>query len=200
MSLSLSPRTALIVIDVQNGFTLAPYSSLNFYPSLPSVLANIASTIQAFRTASLPVIHIHHASLEPDSPLNPEDSPEGYKVLPSAAPLQDETIFVKHVNSSFIGTRLEEHLRREEIKTLVIVGLTTAHCVSTTTRMAGNLGWEVFLARDGTGMFEMKAAPGGKGDGFNAETMHEVALSELHGEFATVVATDRIVEALRKVE
>ncbi|KAJ7613234.1 isochorismatase [Roridomyces roridus] len=200
MSLSLSPQTTLVVVDVQTGFTLAPYSSLNVYPSLPTVLANITSTIQAFRTASIPVIHIHHASVDPDSPLNPYLNPEGYKVHPAAAPLPDEIIFVKHVNSGFIGTGLEEHLRREGIKTLVIVGLTTSHCVSTTTRMAGNLGWEVFLARDGTGMFERKAAPGGNGEGFSAETMHEVALSELHGEFATVITTDKIIEALKKVE
>jgi nicotinamidase-related amidase len=167
---------------------------MNVYPPLSPVVANIASTIEAFRAASLPVIHVHHASLQ-DSPLNPTRCPAGFAVLPDAAPVGDEVVFVKHVNSAFIGTGLEVHLRAQAVDTLVILGLTTSHCVSTTTRMAGNLGWAVFLPRDGTAMFERAAAPGSERV-FDAETMHEVALAELHEEFASVVTTAEIINAL----
>ncbi|KAJ7157554.1 isochorismatase family protein [Mycena crocata] len=196
MAIKLSSHTALIVIDVQKGFTFAPYRDMKVFPSLDTVLANISSTIQAFRAAALPIIHIHHASLQ-ESPLNPTLYPEGYAVLPEAVPAGDEIIFVKNVNSAFIGTGLEVHLRAAQIDTLVILGLTTSHCVSTTTRMAGNLGWTVFLPRDATAMFERAAAPG-KQKQFDAETMHEVALSELHEEFATVVTTADIVASLEQ--
>ncbi|KAJ6577038.1 isochorismatase family protein [Mycena vulgaris] len=195
MSTTFSPHTGLIVIDVQNGFKLAPYSDMGVYPDLNAVLANIASTIAAFRQASLPVIHVHHASLQ-DSPLNPTLCPAGYTVLPEAAPVGDEVVFVKNVNSGFIGTGLEAHLRAAQIDTLVILGLTTSHCVSTTTRMAGNLGWTAFLPRDGTAMFERAGAPGCQKQ-FDAEIMHEVALAELHEEFATVVSTQEIIAGLK---
>jgi len=122
-------------------------------------------------------------------------------VLPEAAEIAEETVFVKNVNSSFIGTGLEQHLRDEGITTLVVVGLTTSHCVSTTVRMAGNLGWKVYLPRDATAMYPRDAAPGAPGElvGFDAKTMHEVSLAELHGEFATVVNTEDIIRAVEKI-
>ncbi|KAJ7286200.1 hypothetical protein C8J57DRAFT_659845 [Mycena rebaudengoi] len=196
MAIKLTPASALIVIDVQTAFTLPPYSDLTVYPALPGVIRNISSIITAFRAASLPVIHVHHASVLPGSTLQPTHP--GYAVLPEAQPLADEVLFVKHVNSGFIGTELEAHLRTAQIDTLVILGLTTSHCVSTTTRMAGNLGWPVFLPRDGTAMFERAPAPGiSSQKTFSAETMHEVALSELHGEFATVTTSEEIVVGVR---
>ncbi|KAJ6615731.1 Isochorismatase-like protein [Mycena sp. CBHHK59/15] len=169
---------------------------MQVFPDLNTVIANIASTIEAFRAASLPVIHVHHASLV-DSPLNPTICPAGFPVLPEAAPVGDEVVFIKNVNSGFIGTGLEAHLRAAQIDTLVILGLTTSHCVSTTTRMAENLGWKVFLPRDGTAMFECAAAPGNQRR-FDAETMHEVALAELHEEFATVVTTEEIIASVKE--
>ncbi|KAJ7041837.1 isochorismatase family protein [Mycena alexandri] len=195
MPITLSARNALIVIDVQNGFKLEPYRDMEVFPDLDTVIGNMRATIEAFRTASIPIIHVHHASLE-ESSLNPVLSPEGYAVLPDAAPIGDEVVFVKHVNSGFIGTGLEAHLRAEQIETLVIIGLTTSHCVSTTTRMAGNLGWAVYVARDGTAMFERPAAPGTHKH-FDAETMHEVALAELHDEFATVLTTEEILRGVK---
>ncbi|KAJ7830014.1 isochorismatase [Mycena olivaceomarginata] len=197
MSVKFSSRPALIVVDVQNGFKLPPYAQLKIFPPLNPVIGNIASIIQAFRAASFPVIHISHDSLEESSPLR-KLCPEGYATMPEAAPVGDEIVFVKHVNSSFIGTGLEAHLRAAKIDTLVILGLTTSHCVSTTTRMAGNFGFTVFLPRDATAMFELPAAPGNsRSKRFDAETMHEVALAELHEEFATVVTTEEIIAGVK---
>ncbi|KAJ7503321.1 hypothetical protein B0H11DRAFT_1975234 [Mycena galericulata] len=78
------------------------------------------------------------------------------------------------------------------------LGLSTSHCMSTTVRMAGNLGWKVFLPRDATATFECSAAPG-KQKRFDAETMYEVLLTELHGEFATVVTTQEVLVGLKEI-
>jgi nicotinamidase-related amidase len=109
-------------------------------------------------------------------------------------PLETERIFLKRVNSAFIGTQLENALRQLGIGTLVMVGLTTPHCVSTSVRMAGNLGFEVYLANDATAAFEI-TGPDGKR--YSAEEVHSVSLATLHGEFATVVDSRALLDSVR---
>ena len=91
------------------------------------------------------------------------------------------------MNSAFIGTDLKDQLDKLIITKLIIVGLTTDHCVSTTTRMAGNLGFETFLVSDATATFN-KRSP--EGQNFSAELIHTTALASLHKEFSTVVTSD----------
>lgn len=104
-------------------------------------------------------------------------------------PVNGEQVIKKNVNSAFIGTNLKEQLDNANISKLVIVGLTTDHYVSTTTRMAGNYGYETFVVSDAIATFNKK---GLEGQNFTAELMHETALASLNGEFATVVTTDYI--------
>lgn len=105
-----------------------------------------------------------------------------------------ERVHVKKVNSSFIGTTLERELRDAGVDTLVVVGLTTNHCVSTTVRMAGNLGFTVYLVADATATFDRL---GLDGEMRPAAEVHEAALSDLSEEFATIVNT---AEMLRKLD
>ncbi|KAF9000779.1 Isochorismatase hydrolase [Hymenopellis radicata] len=184
MSLKLSSRSALIVVDVQNGLLPLPRLHPTAQPISYRILPRTVFSHGSFSRTELrhPEHLLRHRGisgslatcdsrpprLPPRFSAQPQTFPDGYAVMPEAAPAGDEIIFVKNVNSSFIGTgllvadsnRLEAHLRAAEIGTLVILGLTTSHCVSTTTRMAGNLGFEVFLPRNGTAMFECPAAPG----------------------------------------
>jgi nicotinamidase-related amidase len=108
-------------------------------------------------------------------------------------PAEGEPIIKKHVNNAFIGTDLQAQLDSADITTLVIVGLTTDHCISTTTRMAGNLGYETFLAADATATFNKK---GLDGQNYPAELIHETALASLNKEFATIVTTDFIKQRI----
>src|SRR5689334_16157328 len=67
-----------------------------------------------------------------------------------AAPREGEPIIGKDVNSAFIGTDLEARLRAAGVDEVIIAGLTTPHCISTTARMASNLGFRTIVVSDAT--------------------------------------------------
>jgi len=168
---------ALVIIDVQQGLDDPRLGARNN----PEAERRIAELLAAWRAAGRPVIHVQHLSLEPHSTLR-ADVP-GHAFKPEALPLPGEPVFRKHVNSAFIGTDLEAYLRSHGIQDLVVAGLTTDHCISSTTRMAGNLGFSVTLVEDATATFERR---GPDGTHYSADLMHRAALASLHGEFATV--------------
>ncbi len=170
----------LLIIDVQKGFDNPIWGSRNN----PAAESNIAALLKTWRQTKRPVFHVQHLSRSIGSPLSPGQSGSEFKDM--VRPVEDEPVFQKQVNSAFIGTDLEARLREKNLNTLVIAGLTTDHCVSTTTRMAGNLGFTVYLVADATAAFERT---GYDGKVYQAEEIHQTALASLHGEFGTVVNT-----------
>ena len=178
---------ALLLIDVQKAFDHPFWGRRNN----PGAEAAIARLLAAFRAKGLPVIHVKHDSVESHSTLRPERP--GNALKPEAAPLTGEPLFSKSVNSAFIGTDLEAHLRERGIESLVIAGFITNHCVSTTARMAGNLGFGVTVVEDACATFDFKDADGV----IPAATMHRIGLAELRGEFAAIRAVDEVLASLR---
>ncbi|MCB0333729.1 MAG: cysteine hydrolase [Bdellovibrionales bacterium] len=176
---------ALILVDVQKGFDFPVWGERNN----ADAEERISTLLGKWRKDGHPVIHIQHSSKEVDSPLSPDSS--GFDFKPEAMPRAGEPIFVKHVNSAFIGTALEKYLRDSEISDLVFVGLTTNHCVSTSCRMAANLGFNVWVVSDATATF---AREGFDGQLYSAQQIHDISLANLHGEFAQVVTTSDLVD------
>jgi nicotinamidase-related amidase len=189
MNANSSSRTALIVIDVQRAFD--EWEAAGKRRNNPEAVARIVELLGAFRDSSTPVFHIRHESSRPNSSFAPGST--GYPVKDEAREIKGEPIIVKQVHSAFIGTDLENRLRAADIKTVVICGATTNHCVETTTRMAGNLGFRAQLVRDATWTFDRV---GPDGDAHSAEDIHTMTLANLNGEFARIVSASDVIAAL----
>lgn len=176
-------KPALILIDIQKAF-----DNIEYWGGQRNNLDaenNAGELLELWRKNQLPIFHIKHCSSTPASLLNETNPGNEFKDI--VRPINGESIIKKNVNSAFIGTNIKEQLDNEKITKLVIVGLTTDHCVSTTTRMAGNFGFDTYLVSDATATFNKK---GIDGKNFSAELIHETALASLNDEFATIVTTN----------
>jgi len=189
MSKNSSYTTALIVIDVQRAFD--EWEAAGKRRNNPEAIARIIELLTAFRGGDAPIFHIRHEGTRPGSSFFPGGT--GYPVKDEAREMEGEPVIVKRVNSAFIGTDLESRLRTAGIQTVVICGATTNHCVETTTRMAGNLGFDAWLVRDATWTFDRI---GPDGDEHSAEEIHAMSLANLNGEFARIVLTSEAIAAL----
>jgi nicotinamidase-related amidase len=180
-------REALIVIDVQKGFDDPSWGRRNN----PGAEANIGRLLEAWRRAGRPVIHVRHDSRSLGSPLRP--GRPGNAIKEAVRPLSHEPVVPKTAHGAFVETDLEERLRRSGAAAVVLVGMTTNHCVSTTARMADDLGFAVRVVADATATFDRRTPSGRL---VPAEEMHELGLTELHGEFATVVDTAAVITGM----
>ena len=188
---SPASAAALIVVDVQRAFD--QWEAAGRRRNNPQAAARIVDLLNAFRESGAPIFHIRHQGTNPNSSFLPDGT--GYPVKDEAREQAGEPVIVKRVNSAFIGTDLEARLRAAGLKTLVICGATTNHCVETTTRMAGNLGFDARLVRDATWTFDRT---GPDGEVHSAKDIHAMTLANLNGEFARIVSTADAIAALRE--
>ena len=179
--------TALLLIDVQQAWDEPFWGARNN----PEAEGNLALLAGAFRRNGLGVVHIQHDSRDPDSPLFPGEPGHAFKA--DTAPLEGELVFHQAGHNAFNGTDLETHLRGLGIDRLVLAGFTTNRCVSSTARMACDLGFKTVVAGDACVAFELEDVDGNP---ISAQTLHEVGLTELHGEFAMVLPTQAILQLL----
>lgn len=183
MNILKNIKPALILIDIQKAFENTAYWGRE--RNNPDAEKNAAELLKLWRETNLPVFHVKHCSSKPTSILH--ESNIGNEFNDLVKPTGNEPVIKKQVNSAFIGTNLKELLDSAQISTLVIAGLTTDHCVSTTTRMAGNYGYNTYLVSDATATFNKKGIDGQE---FSADLIHETALASLNNEFAKVVTTE----------
>lgn len=183
-------KNALIIVDVQKAFDDKKWGERNNLEAEE----NIRKILQLWREKGWTVIYIQHTSDNPSSVFYPKN--EGFAIKEIVKPIGEEVIITKKVNSSFIGTNLEEFLKSNELSTVVITGLTTPHCVSTTTRMSGNLGFDTYLISDATAAFGMKDQ---NDTYYDANTIHNVSIATLHDEFATILTTEQLINDFIKI-
>lgn len=180
--------TALLIVDIQK----------DYFPG--GAMENVGATeaakqaallLDAFRRKSLPVIHIQHISTRPGATFFRPDTP-GVEIHESVAPRSPETLFQKHFPSAFRGTPLLEHLRKEKISQLAIVGMMTHMCIDTTTRAAADLGFQCSLAHDAVATRALSF----NGVQVPAENVQAAYLAGLNGLFARVKSASEFAAEL----
>ena len=181
---SLPFNAVLLLIDLQQAVDNPSWGPRN-HPDAERVAGAL---LQAWRAAGRPVIHIRHDSTEPASTYRPGQPGHAFK--PEVLPLQGETLFAKQTNSAFIRTGLEAHLRERGLDTLVIAGVSTSNSVEATVRMAGNLGFTVWLVEDACFTFDRIDW---SGKPRTAQEVHDMTLANLHGEYCTVTRSATLI-------
>jgi nicotinamidase-related amidase len=183
----MTAPAALLVIDMQMG--MADRIAAGREVAVPEAPENMGRLVTLFRAKGWPVIHVLHD--EAGTPFA-KGSPGGMP-MPETAPLPDEAVFWKSASSAFSGTGLDRHLRRHGFDRIVLVGAVTAFCVTSSTRAASDLGFQVILPGDALLGFDLPAHDGGRLD---AATVHRVTLSLLGADFARLTATDQVAGLL----
>lgn len=183
MTINVPDNSALIIIDVQKAWDSPVWGKRNN----PCAEQVISVVLDRWRERKLPVIHVRHDSLIPSSLLR--HGKPGFEFKDQVKPMNGELQIVKHVNSAFIGTDLEKILRESGIKTAFICGLTTDHCVSTTARMSGNLGFDTYVIEDACATH---ARVGTDGSEIPPDIVHRVNLASLDQEFAHVLNSSEL--------
>ncbi len=177
-------ESVLLIIDVQKTWTDPAWGARNN----PNAEDNIFSLLDWWRRRDLPRIIVQHHSSNPASRLAPGQT--GCALRDELHPGPGELVLTKSVNSAFIGTNLQEILNAHGWVELVVVGLTTVHCCSTTIRMGANLGFSVTAVADAMATFDAKTL---SGQAVPADVMHQVELAALAGEFADIVTTADLI-------
>ncbi|MFC5773000.1 cysteine hydrolase family protein [Ectobacillus antri] len=185
---TLFKNVPLIIIDVQKFFLQPHWGKRNNLDAE----RNMLRLLEGWRNSQRPVIFIQHISPTPPETWSVRER-ELREFQVGFEPLPHEYVVTKTVNSSFIDTNLEALLRELAAQNVVIVGLTTNHCVETTTRMAGNMGFSPFLVSDATATFD-RIGPDGRL--YKAQDIHNMTMVNLHEEFATIVTTEDVLLAL----
>lgn len=185
----IKKNPALLLVDIQKAFLEKDYPGLIRNNEHAEFICG--KILKKWRTLDLPIIHVRHSSTNPESKLH--KSRPGFEFNDYVTPLETEMVLTKEVNSAFIGTNLENILIKSHIDTLVIVGMTTNHCISTTVRMSGNLGFDTYLISDSTACYNTK---GLNGEIIPCNTIYNSALASLQEEFATVIDSKELFDIL----
>lgn len=184
--MTLDDRTVLLPIDMQRAFDGPPWPRR----WNARVDDNGRALLAAWRRGGRPIVHVRHDSVEPGSSLRPESPGNAFR--PGFEPLEGEALVVKSVNAAFIGTDLDLRLRRLGASRVVVFGISTDMCVSTTVRVGANLGWPMVLVEDACDCFDLAD---GRGGTIVAETVHAAHVATLRAEFATVTTTAALLAA-----
>ena len=192
-------RSALVVIDMQNDFCAEGGYVEKVVGRDASACRAVAGPIMelvgAARRSAVPVVWVR-AIYDLDklpAGMRAKQLEKGTAVCCATgswgaefyqvAPLAGELVIDKHSYSAFIGTGLDEHLRRRGVRTLVFAGVQTNVCVESSLRDAACMGYYAVLPADCTASH---AAP-----------LHEATISNVAFLFGDVTTRAELVDSWR---
>lgn len=200
MSATLSSdRTALLVIDMQNGFCHpeGSFAGLGLDVSMTNdAIGGVRKLVDAARAAAVPIIYtryVYRADYRDGGVLVQDLLPAladtkslaagswDADIVDELTPEDDDFIIDKNRYSAFYGTRIEPILTSLGIDSLVMCGVTTNMCVETSARDASQRDYRVFVVSDATGELDKER--------------HEHALNTLGFGFGWVVGSDEVTRA-----
>ncbi|KAJ7708245.1 Isochorismatase-like protein [Mycena rosella] len=172
----MSLQSSLLVPSLPSTALILSHRRPTSGRSTPNLEANLTSLLAAFRATGLPAC---------------------------VAPVHGEPVLRKYDQSSGFRARVDGAgqsllyvLEMEGMKSVILVGLSLAHCVSSTVHSAGDRGLAVVVVGDAAaahaaGVVDFVGTAGnvGSGTAWSAETVHGVAMAHLEGELADVVTT-----------
>src|SRR6266487_117659 len=129
------PKTALLVVDVQNGVVAGAHER-------DAVVANVGSLVDKARLEEVPIVWVQHS----DEGLARES--EDWRIVPELTPGDAEPLVEKNYGDSFEDTNLETVLSGLGVGRLVVVGAQTDACVRSTLHGAIVRGYDATLVSD----------------------------------------------------
>ena len=176
--------TALVVIDFQREYFDGGRLRI---PDGDAALAQAKRLIRFADTHRMPVFHVQHLTPAGSALFAQDGACAAFH--PEIQPQPHHTIVRKTTASSFASTDLHVQLQAKGIKTLIICGLMTHMCVSTTARDARPLGYQVLVAGDACATRDIDAWDGGI---VGHAELHRAALTAVADSFAEVLPTARL--------
>jgi nicotinamidase-related amidase len=151
------PRTALIVVDMQNDFVRAGGSL--WVPDAEPTIPVITRLLELARAHRMRVVYSQdtHRDGDPEWRIWPEHAREGswgWEIVEDLAPAEDDTVLRKVRYDAFYGTPLDHLLRLWGIDTLVICGTVANICVHYTAASAALRWYGVVIPRDAISALE----------------------------------------------
>jgi nicotinamidase-related amidase len=178
-------KTALLTIDMQKEY-FEDGRPLKV-PEGQAVLANVIQLQNAARKAGIPLVHVQHYSLDPDSSTFAQGSPFS-ALLEETAPVGKERLVVKRYPSAFADTDLDGQLQELGVDTVIITGLMSFMCCDTTARDAHSKGYKVLYVEDATAAIDLGDIP--------AAEVHKVTVAVQGFMFSEVVTTEEALKLL----
>jgi len=163
-----APRTALLVIDIQNTYLELPEDPAEarrwapFFERMHEVVIPNTAKLQAWaRDNGIEVIHARIACLKEDGRdrslsqkkpgfnylLLPKDR-EDSQIVDAVGPVRDEIVVTKTTDSALTGTNLRMVLHNIGIKDVIVAGIFTDQCISSSVRSLADESFGVVVVED----------------------------------------------------
>lgn len=176
---------AIIVVDIQNEYF--PTGKLPL-EGIEKAATNAAKVIEQARSAKDLVVYVRHESADSNIPFFTPGT-QGVAIHPTVAPLDSETVLLKHFPNSFLETGLKELLDQHDIEEVVVIGAMSHMCIDATSRAASDFGYKTTIIHDACATMDLEfddvTVP--------ASQVHAAMMAALAFAYGTVITTNQYI-------